>query len=96
LSDHGKESRLPFLDEDLISFLNSIPIKYKCDMKQARGYGEKILLRKLAEERLNLKFAASLQKRAIQFGSRVAKIENCKEKASDVCNRLTNNLKIED
>ncbi len=65
-------------------------------MKQARGYGEKILLRKLAEDKFNLKFSASLQKRAIQFGSRVAKIENCKEKASDVCSRLTKALNIED
>lgn len=96
MSDHGKESRLPFLDEDLVSFLNSLEMRYKCDMKLARGLGEKSLLRKLAEQKLGLNYSASLQKRAIQFGSRVAKIENCKEKASDVCNRLKDNLKIED
>jgi asparagine synthetase B (glutamine-hydrolysing) len=96
LSDHGKESRLPFLDEDLISFLNSIEMSYKCDMKLARGFGEKSLLRKLAAQKLNLNFSANLQKRAIQFGSRVAKIENSKEKASDFCNRLKDNLLIED
>ena len=65
-------------------------------MSLPRGQGEKVLLRKLAADRFSLKFSASLQKRAIQFGSRVAKIENCKEKASDVCNRLAKNVKIED
>lgn len=89
LKDHGKESRLPYLDEDLISFLNEIEIEYKCDMKLERGKGEKYLLRQMAAEKLGLNHAASLQKRAIQFGSRVAKIENMKEKASDKCDRIS-------
>ena len=37
LSDHGKESRLPYLDEDVISFLNELEIKEKCNMKLPRG-----------------------------------------------------------
>ena len=88
LIDHGKESRLPYLDEDLISFLNEIEIEYKCDMKLERGKGEKHLLRQLADKKLGLKYSSCLQKRAIQFGSRVAKIENIKEKASDTCDRI--------
>ena len=88
ISDHGKESRLPFLDEDLISLLNETEAQYKWDLTRPRGQGEKYLLRELASQMLNLNHAALLQKRAIQFGSRVAKIENSKEKASDVCNRL--------
>jgi len=75
----------------LISFLNEIEIEYKCDLKLERGKGEKYLLRQLADQKLGLKFSSCLQKRAIQFGSRVAKIENIKEKASDVCERILSN-----
>ena len=39
LSDHGKESRLPFLDEDVISFLNELKVVEKCNMKLERGFG---------------------------------------------------------
>lgn len=88
LSDHGKESRLPFLDEDVVSYLNSLEIGDKCDMSRPRGEGEKYLLRYLGRTRLGLTYAARLEKRAIQFGSRVAKAENNKEKASDVCERI--------
>ena len=95
LSDHGKESRLPFLDENVVSFLNELKIVQKCNMKLERGYGEKFLLRKLALDKFNLRFCSRLQKRAIQFGSRIAKMENLKEKASDVCNRILNNLNLE-
>ena len=92
LSDHGKESRLPFLDEDLVSFLNELKVNEKCNMKLPRGQGEKYLLRRLASTKFGLNYAASLQKRAIQFGSRIAKIENSKEKASEVCNRIKAHL----
>lgn len=88
LSDHGKESRLPFLDEDVVSFLNSLEVKNKCDMTKPRGTGEKYLLRYMGENELGLKFSAKLEKRAIQFGSKIAKAENSKESASDICKRI--------
>lgn len=47
-----------------------------------RGLGEKVLLRAVAY-RLGLKKTSMHLKRAIQFGSRIAKLENRKEKASD-------------
>ncbi len=37
LSDHGKESRLPYLDEYVVAFLNELEIGQKCNMKMARG-----------------------------------------------------------
>lgn len=89
LSDHGKESRLPYLDEDVVSHLNQLEVGDKCDLKKPRGLGEKYLLRYLGQTRLGLNYSAKLEKRAIQFGSRVAKAENSKEKASDVCQRIT-------
>ena len=74
MSDHGKEIRYPFLDEKLISLLNVIPIRYKCNLKLDRGIGEKYLLRQ-ASFKLGLsKERCGTLKRAIQFGSRIAHV----------------------
>uniref|UniRef100_A0A8C2VNE9 Asparagine synthetase domain-containing protein 1 n=1 Tax=Chinchilla lanigera TaxID=34839 RepID=A0A8C2VNE9_CHILA len=87
IGDHGKEARFPFLDENVVSFLNSLPIWEKADLALPRGVGEKLILR-LAAVELGLTASALLPKRAMQFGSRIAKMENSKEKASDRCGRL--------
>ncbi|NXA41777.1 ASND1 protein, partial [Eudromia elegans] len=87
IGDHGKEARFPFLDEDVVSFLNSLPISEKADLTLPRGLGEKLLLR-LAAAELGLAASAVLPKRAVQFGSRIAKLESNSEKASDKCSRL--------
>lgn len=60
------------------------------DLTLPRGVGEKLLLRVCAIK-CNLPLTAKLAKRAIQFGSRIAKCENRKEKGSDVCSRLSTN-----
>ena len=52
------------------------------NMLLERGIGEKILLRAVAYK-LGLKKTSMHLKRAIQFGSRIAKLENRKEKATD-------------
>ncbi|KAL1764778.1 asparagine synthetase domain-containing protein 1 [Sigmodon hispidus] len=87
ISDHGKEARFPFLDENVVSFLNSLPIWEKVDLALPRGLGEKLILR-LAAVELGLTASALLPKQAMQFGSRIAKLEKINEKASDKCGRL--------
>ncbi|XP_043986672.1 asparagine synthetase domain-containing protein 1 [Gambusia affinis] len=87
VGDHGKEARFPYLDEGVVSFLSSLPVWLKADLSLPRGVGEKLLLRSAARQ-LGLGRAAVLPKRAMQFGSRVAKMEDRWEKASDKCRRL--------
>lgn len=87
ISDHGREARFPFLDEDVVSFLNSLPVWVKTDPGLPRGTGEKLLLRQAARL-LGLTSSSELPKRAIQFGSRIAKLESCGEKGSEACTRL--------
>uniref|UniRef100_A0A671T7Q4 Asparagine synthetase domain-containing protein 1 n=1 Tax=Sinocyclocheilus anshuiensis TaxID=1608454 RepID=A0A671T7Q4_9TELE len=87
IGDHGKEARFPYLDEDVVSFFNGLPVSEKADLSLPRGVGEKLLLR-LAAVELGLGLSALLPKRAMQFGSRIAKLENNHEKASDKCKRL--------
>ncbi|XP_069589947.1 asparagine synthetase domain-containing protein 1 [Ranitomeya imitator] len=87
IGDHGKEARFPFLDEDVVSFLNSLPLWEKTNLLLARGLGEKLILR-VAAVILGLGNSSVLPKRAMQFGSRIAKMENKNEKASDKCSRL--------
>ncbi|MBN3276717.1 ASND1 protein, partial [Polyodon spathula] len=85
--DAGSTMWFPFLDEEVVSFLSSLPVWEKADLTLPRGLGEKLLLR-LAARELGLTASAALPKRAMQFGSRIAKMENGNEKASDKCNRL--------
>ncbi|NXT56018.1 ASND1 protein, partial [Pluvianellus socialis] len=87
IGDHGKEARFPFLDEDVVSFLNSLPVFEKADLTLPRGVGEKLILR-LAAKEFGLTASTVLPKRAVQFGSRIAKLESNSEKASDTCSRL--------
>lgn len=87
LAHHGRAPRFPYLDEDVVSTLNKMPVWIKANLLLGRGTGEKLLLR-LAAATLGLTKAANLPKRAIQFGSRIAKLEDQKEKGSDQCYRL--------
>ena len=82
ISDHGKEARFPFLDEDVVCYLSSLPIWLKTWPDLNRGLGDKYLLRKLARS-LGLDRCCSLPKRAIQFGSRASRFGPTRSKGSD-------------
>jgi hypothetical protein len=57
----------------VISFLNRTALWQVCDMRLQPGVGDKALLRE-AGRRLGLTASTCLVKRAIQFGSRIAKV----------------------
>ena len=82
VSHHGVAGRYPFLDERVIGFLSSLPLEAKMNLSLPRGVGDKLILRALAFS-LGLAKTSVEPKRAIQFGSRIAKLENKKEKAKD-------------
>jgi len=75
VSDHGREAWFPFLDEGVVLYLQSLPLALKVDMSLPPGEGDKRILR-LAAQRAGLEDAALFVKRAIQFGTRIAKHTN--------------------
>ncbi|XP_037288182.2 asparagine synthetase domain-containing protein 1 [Rhipicephalus microplus] len=87
ISDHGREGRFPFLDRDVVSFLNRVPIWMKVNPHLPRGIGDKMLLRALAAS-LHLDEAACRPKRAMQFGTRVVRAEEDRAKGGDICQKL--------
>ncbi len=90
ISHWGKEVRYPYLDEDLISWVLSVPVWEKCGFGQIQDHdggdepmlepGKKLL--RLLAWQLGLRGAAAEKKRAIQFGARTAKMEAGKTKGT--------------
>jgi asparagine synthetase B (glutamine-hydrolysing) len=75
ISDHGREARFPYLDANVMSFLQSRPLADICNLNLAPGVGDKQILRQIAL-RKGLVTAGGLVKRAIQFGSRIAHVSD--------------------
>lgn len=75
ISYHGKEARFPFLDEDVVSYLNSLDVSEFCNMELPQGEGDKMILR-LVARKIGVASCSGLVKRAIQFGSRIAKVSD--------------------
>lgn len=72
LSNFAREVRWPFLDENVITFLSNLHINEKMNFEVVGG--DKWILREIARS-LGIPQAAAEKKRAIQFGSRSARME---------------------
>lgn len=90
IADTSREARHPFLDEDLLAAVAALPLASVADLKQPAGTGDKAVLRGVARS-LGLLRAAARGKRAIQFGSRIAKQANVRDFGS---NRAANRQKV--
>jgi asparagine synthetase B (glutamine-hydrolysing) len=75
ISDTGKEVRFPFLDLNVVQFIQQIPLQYVVDYEMDNGEGDKRILRLVAEQ-IGLKSASRAIKRAIQFGSRISHVSD--------------------
>jgi asparagine synthetase B (glutamine-hydrolysing) len=78
VADHGREARFPYLDEGVMMRLLNTPLSAIADLRKPQGDGDKVLIRGVAE-RLGLPRAARRIKRAIQFGTRIARESNRRE-----------------
>ena len=59
-------------------FISALPLYIVCDLREKHGVGDKKLLREVGRL-LGLQACTVLAKRAIQFGSRIAKVKRAKE-----------------
>ncbi|XP_029728101.2 asparagine synthetase domain-containing protein CG17486 [Aedes albopictus] len=82
IGDHGVTPRTPYLQEDFISLVQSLEAEQRCYHPLGEGIGDKLTLR-LCGYRLGLRTSATLRKRALQFGSRIAdRKQNANDKSS--------------
>jgi asparagine synthetase B (glutamine-hydrolysing) len=74
LSDHGREARYPYLDEDFMLSILRTPVHEIANLNLPAGIGDKKCLRELASH-LGLSVTARRVKKAIQFGSKASLYE---------------------
>lgn len=72
IADHGREAWFPYLDEELVGFIQSQQLSHLINLSLPPGVGDKQVLR-LAAAQIGLEKSAQLVKRAIQFGSLASK-----------------------
>lgn len=84
VSDHGREARHPFLDDDFLAFVGALPIDWLAfgPGGEQNSAPDKWMLRQAASQR-GLSACARFKKRAIQFGSRIAKQSNVRHAGSN-------------
>ncbi|XP_021185992.3 asparagine synthetase domain-containing protein CG17486 isoform X2 [Helicoverpa armigera] len=92
ICDHGRQPRMPYLDEDFTSYILQLKPWLRCFPSEdlGIGIGDKLMLRLVAFN-LGLTEAVILPKRALQFGSRIA---NKKEKGSDISKTFFKNIPL--
>ncbi|KAL3982440.1 Asparagine synthase family protein [Acanthocheilonema viteae] len=88
VSSLGKDLKSPFLDDLFVEWVASLPLEYKSDFTQPRGVGEKCLIREALKLLGTPQTLCLTPKRAMQFGTRIANLENRGEKGNDFCPRL--------
>ncbi|RAL17200.1 asparagine synthetase domain-containing protein [Aspergillus homomorphus CBS 101889] len=86
----GREARFPFLDEDFVSWVVQLPVWEKCgfgttatELPSEAGIDSEKKALRLVALRLGMTSVAREKKRAIQFGSRTAKMEKGRVKGTD-------------
>ena len=100
ISNWGRETRYPFLDEDFVSSTLSLPSWEKCGFRPQRHVSKHFenteapqniedlhpekILLRCLLWQLGMRRAAAEKKRAIQFGARTAKMYGGKSKGTDV------------
>jgi asparagine synthetase B (glutamine-hydrolysing) len=82
MSDHGREAWFPYLDEEVVAYLHSLSLREIADLSQPLGSGDKMILRRAAQS-VGLTNCTELVKRAVQFGTRIAKHTNIREHGSN-------------
>lgn len=65
---------MPFLSLSVVEYCASLPIHFKVDPRLPPEVGDKMLIREAAR-RLGMTLASRRKKRAMQFGTRSAKME---------------------
>jgi len=83
---NGKSIFAPFLEENFVKWLNGVPTALKTGF--SIGKENKFLLRSALKKLGVVENLANSSKRAMQFGSRIAKLEKRTEKGPDICDRL--------
>lgn len=99
LSHWGRETRFPYLDEDLLAWTLRVPVWEKCgfglaepitsngddqaETETTAGIDAEKMSLRIVALRLGLQRVAREKKRAIQFGARTAKMEKGRTKGTD-------------
>lgn len=76
------ECLYPFLSWEVLRALSRLTLSQVCDLDRVRGWGDKLILRRLAHS-FGLTLASGFEKRAIQFGSRSAQLYNSLQSRSN-------------